>query len=227
VAVDATILIVEDDPSIREITKMGLQDAGFVVHTAADGEEALTRFRHDHPDLVVLDVMLPKRDGLDVCRSIRAESSVPVVMLTARSDAIDVVVGLESGADDYVTKPFEMPILVARIRAALRRAQLLEPAETLTLGQVRIDVPGHRVIIDGSEVPLTPTEFRLLLELARRPGQVFTREVLLERVWGYSYLGDSRLVDVAIQRLRSKLVSGEEPIDLIQTVRGVGYRAGG
>jgi two-component system response regulator MtrA len=222
---DAKILIVEDDSSIREITKLGLEEVGFAVDTAADGEEALLRFRHDHPDLVVLDVMLPKRDGLDVCRTIRAESSVPVVMLTARSDAIDVVVGLESGADDYVTKPFEMPILVARIRAALRRVQLLDPAETVTLGPVRIDVPGHRVTVNDEEIPLTPTEFRLLLELARRPGQVFTREVLLERVWGYSYLGDSRLVDVAIQRLRSKLAAGADPLGLIHTVRGVGYRA--
>lgn len=219
---DATILLAEDDASIREITKLGLQDAGFTVHTAADGNEALIRFRHDHPDLVVLDVMMPKRDGLDVCRTIRAESSVPVVMLTARGDAIDVVVGLESGADDYVTKPFEMPILVARIRAALRRAQLMDPAETLTLGPVRIDVPAHRVTLNDEEVTLTPTEFRLLLELARRPGQVFTREILLEKVWGYSYLGDSRLVDVAMQRLRAKL----DGVELIHTVRGIGYKAG-
>jgi two-component system response regulator MtrA len=224
--VDATILLVEDDPSIREITKLGLQEAGFQVHTAVDGDEALHRFRHDQPDLVVLDVMLPKRDGLDVCRTIRAESSVPVVMLTARGDAIDVVVGLESGADDYVTKPFEMPILIARIRAALRRAQLLDPAETLTLGSLRIDVLGHRVTIDGDDISLTPTEFRLLLELARRPGQVFTREMLLDRVWGYSYLGDSRLVDVAIQRLRAKIEPDPDSPALIETVRGVGYRAG-
>ncbi len=223
---DATILLVEDDRSIREITKLGLQDAGFRVETAADGEEALTRFRHDQPDLVVLDIMLPKRDGLEVCRAIRAASSVPVVMLTARSDAIDVVVGLESGADDYVTKPFEMPVLVARIRAALRRAQLTDPAETITLGSLRIDVPGHRVTVEDEEVGLTPTEFRLLLELARRPGQVFTRELLLEQVWGYSYLGDSRLVDVAIQRLRAKVEPAPDSPALIETVRGVGYRAG-
>ena len=223
--VDATILIVEDDPSIREITRLGLSEAGFTVRTAADGDEALIQFRHDQPDLVVLDVMLPKRDGLEVCRIIRSESSVPVVMLTARSDAIDVVVGLESGADDYVTKPFEMPILVARIRAALRRAQMLEPAETLTMGPIRIDVPGHRVTLDDDEISVTPTEFRLLLELARRPGQVFTREMLLDRVWGYSYLGDSRLVDVAIQRLRAK-INTNGATDLIETVRGVGYRAG-
>ncbi|MDH5373843.1 MAG: MtrAB system response regulator MtrA [Acidimicrobiia bacterium] len=222
---DATILLVEDDLSIREITKLGLQEAGFSVHTAADGDDALVRFRHDQPDLVVLDVMLPKRDGLDVCRTIRSESSVPVIMLTARSDAIDIVVGLESGADDYVTKPFEMPILVARIRAALRRAQLLDPSETLTLGSLRIDVPGHRVTVNDAEISLTPTEFRLLLELARRPGQVFTREILLDRVWGYSYLGDSRLVDVAIQRLRAKIEPEPDSPELIETVRGVGYRA--
>ena len=222
---DATILIVEDDASIREITEIGLRDAGFDVRTAADGDDGLSRFRHDHPDLVVLDVMLPKRDGIEVCRTIRAESSVPVVMLTARSDAIDIVVGLESGADDYVTKPFEMPILVARIRAALRRAQLLDPSETLTLGTLRIDVPGHRVTINDAEIGLTPTEFRLLLELARRPGQVFTRELLLDRVWGYSYLGDSRLVDVAIQRLRAKIEPEPDSPELIETVRGVGYRA--
>jgi two-component system response regulator MtrA len=224
--VEATILLVEDDPSVREITQLGLRDAGFFVHTAADGEEALVRFRHDRPDLVVLDVMLPKRDGLEVCRTIRAESSVPVVMLTARGAAIDVVVGLESGADDYVTKPFDMPVLVARVRAALRRAQHMEPAETLALGPVRIDVLGYRVTTNDEEINLTPTEFRLLVELARRPGQVFTRELLLERVWGYSYLGDSRLVDVAIQRLRAKIESDPESPELIETVRGVGYRAG-
>lgn len=223
--VDARILLVEDDPSIREITKLGLIDAGFTVETADDGEEALVRFRHDRPDLVVLDVMLPKRDGLEVCRAIRNDSAVPVVMLTARSDAIDVVVGLESGADDYVTKPFEMPILVARVRAALRRAQLTEPAETVTLGQLHIDILGHRVTAGDDEIDLTPTEFRLLVELARRPQQVFTREMLLDRVWGYSYLGDSRLVDVAIQRLRAKL-DQDGAAELIETVRGVGYRAG-
>lgn len=223
---DATILLVEDDPSIREITRLGLQDAGFAVETAADGDEALVRFRHDRPDLVVLDVMLPKRDGLEVCRIIRSESSTPVVMLTARGDAIDVVVGLESGADDYVVKPFEMPILVARVRAALRRAQLLEPAESLTLGSLRIDIPGHRVTLNGAEIGLTPIEFRLLVEFARRPGQVFTREMLLDRVWGYTYLGDSRLVDVAIQRLRAKIEPEAGTPALIETVRGVGYRAG-
>lgn len=225
--VDGSILLVEDDLSIREVTRLGLEQAGFTIRTAADGDEALLRFRREHPDLVVLDVMLPKRDGFEVCRSIRAESSVPVVMLTARSDTIDVVVGLESGADDYVTKPFEMPVLVARVRAALRRAQHAESAETLTLGPLRLDVLGHRVLKEDEEIPLTPTEFRLLVELARRPGQVFTREMLLERVWDYSYLGDSRLVDVAIQRLRAKIEPDPDAPTLIKTVRGVGYRAGG
>lgn len=222
---DARILLVEDDASIREITKLGLEAAGFSVETAADGDDGLNRFRHSRPDLVLLDVMLPKRDGFEVCRAIRAESAVPVVMLTARTDTVDVVVGLESGADDYVTKPFEMPVLVARLRAALRRARHDEQSETITLGDVSIDVLGHQAARDGEDLQLTPTEFRLLVELAQRPGQVFTRELLLEQVWGYGYLGDSRLVDVAVQRLRSKIERDPSAPELIETVRGVGYRA--
>ena len=225
---DATILLVEDDPSIREITRLGLTEAGFQVRTAADGDEGLLDFRSDRPDLVVLDIMLPKLDGFEVCRMIRTESSVPVVMLTAKSDAIDIVVGLESGADDYVTKPFDMPVLVARIRAALRRARLVEPTETLTVGDLHIDVSAHRVVrADEEQIALTPTEFRLLVEMARRPGQVFTRELLLEQVWGYSYVGDSRLVDVAVQRLRSKIEPDPAEPTLVETVRGVGYRVSG
>jgi two-component system response regulator MtrA len=224
--VDAHILLVEDDASIRETTQLGLQGAGFSVETAADGEEALVRFRHRRPDLVLLDVMLPRRDGLEVCRIIRRESNVPVVMLTARSDAIDIVVGLESGADDYVTKPFEMPVLVARVRAALRRVRGTEDAEILRLGDVEIDVLGHRALRAGEELRLSPTEFRLLVELARAPGRAFSREILLENVWGYDYLGDSRLVDMAIQRLRAKIETDPAEPDLIETVRGVGYRAG-
>ena len=225
---DATILLVEDDSSIREITRLGLIEAGFQVHSASDGEEGLALFRQQRPDLVVLDVMLPKRDGLEVCRTIRAETSVPVVMLTARDTAIDIVVGLESGADDYVTKPFEMPVLVARIRANLRRAKLISASETITIGNLHIDVSAHRVVNQGGqEVSLSATEFRLLVELARRPGQVFTRELLLEQVWGYSYLGDSRLVDVAVQRLRSKVESDPNTPTLVETVRDVGYRISG
>jgi len=223
--VDAHLLIVEDDASIRETTRLGLEAAGFVIETAVDGDEALARFRRHRPDLVVLDVMLPKRDGLEVCRIIRNESAVPVVMLTARTGTIDVVVGLEAGADDYVTKPFEMAELVARIRAALRRARGNDPTEMVRLGAIDIDVTGHRAIRDGSELALSPTEFRLLVELARAPGRAFTREMLLEKVWGYDYLGDSRLVDVAIQRLRAKIEADPGEPRLIETVRGTGYRA--
>ncbi len=222
----AVVLLVEDDSSIREVTSLGLTGAGFRVVTAVDGSEGLRRFRADRPDAVVLDVMLPKLDGLEVCKAIRAESSVPIVMLTARADTVDVVLGLVAGADDYVTKPFEMPVLVARLRAALRRAHLLEPSEQLRLGGLTIDLPAHAVTGGGGEaIELTPTEFRLLVELARRPSQVFTREMLLERVWGYDYLGDSRLVDVAIQRLRAKVEADPAHPRLILTVRGVGYKA--
>lgn len=222
---DALVLLVEDDPSVREVTQLGLQRAGFRVVTARDGREGLAMFRSQRPEVVVLDVMLPGLDGLEVCKAIRAESAVPVVMLTALSGTVDVVVGLEAGADDYVTKPFEMPVLVARVRAALRRATQMTPSEVVLLGPLRIDLQGHTVEGPEGEISLTPTEFRLLVELARRPGQVFTREMLLERVWGYGYLGDSRLVDVAVQRLRAKVEGDPAHPSLIRTVRGVGYRA--
>ena len=220
------ILLVEDDPSIREITAIGLTAAGFTVETAEDGVIALERFRGEPFDLVLLDLMLPRLDGYEVARQIRRTSTVPIVMLTARSEAIDVVVGLEAGADDYVRKPFELPELVARVRAALRRAGATSPDDAaLRLGTLAIDVAGRTVTRDGSDVPLTRTEFDLLLELARHPGQVLSRDVLLDRVWGYDYLGDSRLVDVAIQRLRAKVERDPAAPELIQTVRGAGYKA--
>jgi two-component system, OmpR family, response regulator MtrA len=218
------VLLVEDDPSIREITKLGLESAGFRVTAAGDGREALLHFRRDPFDLVILDLMLPTLDGYEVCREIRGESRVPIVMLSARSDTVDVVVGLELGADDYVTKPFEMPELVARARAALRRAAAAPADPVLAVGDLEIDPAGFRVRKGGEDVELTATEFKLLLELVRRPGQVFTRELLLEQVWNYEYLGDSRLVDVAVQRLRAKIEDDPKNPRLIRTVRGVGYR---
>lgn len=223
---DARILLVEDDPSIRELTERGLRAAGFDVTIAASGDEGLQRYRAERPDLVLLDVMLPGLDGLEVCREIRADSAVPVVMLTARSDTIDVVVGLEAGADDYLTKPFEMPELVARIRAALRRATRTEPADDLLrIGSVRVDVGAHTAERGGEPLELTPTEFRLLVELGRHAGNVLSREQLLDRVWGYDYLGDSRLVDATVQRLRAKVEHDPANPKVIETVRGVGYRA--
>jgi two-component system, OmpR family, response regulator MtrA len=222
---DAHLLLVEDDPSIRETTSLGLTGAGFRVTAAPDGREALLHFRQEAFDLVVLDLMLPEVDGYEVCREIRRSSRVPIVMLSARSDTVDVVVGLELGADDYVTKPFEMPELVARVRAALRRASSAEGEEPrIVAGDLEIDPGAFRATKAGMDLELTATEFRLLLELARRPGQVFTRELLLERVWNYEYLGDSRLVDVAVQRLRGKVEDDPRSPKLISTVRGVGYR---
>ena len=220
---DERVLLVEDDASIREITTLALEGAGFRVTGAADGREGLLRFRNGTWDVVVLDVMLPGLDGYEVCRQIRGESPVPIVMLSAKTDTVDIVVGLELGADDYVTKPFEAPELVARLRAALRRAQA--PAEpVLAFGELEIDAAAYRVRRRGEDVPLTATEFKLLLELARRPGQVFTRELLLQLVWNYDFLGDSRLVDVAVQRLRSKIEDDPKNPRHIHTVRGVGYR---
>jgi two-component system, OmpR family, response regulator MtrA len=224
--VDARILLVEDDPSIREVTAIGLGAAGFDVATAADGVEGLERFRAEPFDLILLDIMLPRLDGYEVCRQIRRTSTVPIVMLTARADTMDVVVGLEAGADDYVRKPFDLPELIARVRAALRRAGGgTEDGDGLRLGPLTIDVAGRTVTRDGVDVPLTRTEFDLLLELVRHAGQVLSRDVLLDRVWGYDYLGDSRLVDVAIQRLRAKVEADPANPALIQTVRGAGYKA--
>jgi two-component system response regulator MtrA len=221
---DGHVLVVEDDASIREVTALGLQRAGLRVSTAVDGRQALAVWRAHDVDLIVLDVMLPGLDGLEVCREIRRTSQVPILMLTARTDTIDVVVGLECGADDYVRKPFDLAELTARVRALLRRASAEPEETTLSVGGLEIDPGRFTVRKDGRELPLTATEFRLLLELARRPGQVFTRDVLLDRVWNYTYLGDSRLVDVAVQRLRAKVEDDPARPRLIRTVRGAGYK---
>jgi two-component system, OmpR family, response regulator MtrA len=233
--VDGRILLVEDDASIREIVALGLRAIGFDVVTASDGPTGLERWRTAQPDLVLLDVMLPGLDGLAVCREIRRESTVPIVMLTARGDTVDVVRGLEAGADDYIRKPFEMPELVARVRAAVRRSAAAGPPTEdgpvsarggqLALGPLSIDLDGRIVRRGDAEIALTRTELDLLAELAARPGQVLSRELLLERVWGYDYLGDSRLVDVAIGRLRAKVEDDPSQPRLIVTVRGSGYRA--
>jgi two-component system response regulator MtrA len=206
------------------VATLGLEQAGLRVTAVGDGREALDRFRAGGVDLVLLDVMLPSLDGFGVCREIRRDSNTPIVMLTARSELHDVVVGLELGADDYVTKPFELPELVARVKAVLRRSSPADGGGTVRLGGLEIDPDAFSARKDGDELGLTATEFRLLLELARRPKQVFTRQLLLELVWNYDYLGDSRLVDAAVQRLRAKVEDDPKEPKLIRTVRGVGYR---
>ncbi len=219
------VLVVDDDASLAEMLTIVLRQEGFESRVCGRGDEAMDAFRDFRPDLVLLDLMLPGKDGIDVCKEIREESGVPIVMLTAKSDTVDVVVGLESGADDYVVKPFKPKELVARIRARVRR--LDAPShEALTIGDLSIDVAGHAVTRDGTPVNLTPLEFDLLHCLARKPWQVFTREVLLEQVWGYRHSADTRLVNVHVQRLRSKVEHDPENPEIIVTVRGVGYKAG-
>jgi two-component system response regulator MtrA len=219
------VLVVDDDTALAEMLGIVLRGEGFDTSFCADGSLALEAFRTSRPDLVLLDVMLPGRDGIEVCRQIRAESGVPIVMLTAKTDTVDVVLGLESGADDYVVKPFKPKELVARVRARLRRTD--DPApEVLEIGDLSIDVAGHSVRRDGQVIGLTPLEFDLLVALARKPWQVFTREVLLEQVWGYRHAADTRLVNVHVQRLRSKVERDPERPEIVVTVRGVGYKAG-
>jgi two-component system response regulator MtrA len=221
----ACVLVVDDDPALAEMLGIVLRREGIEPVFVASGADAVPTFRATRPDLVLLDLMLPGRDGLDVCRDLRSHSNVPIVMLTARSDTVDVVRGLEAGADDYVVKPFKPAELVARVRARLRRH---EPrvAESLQVLDVDIDVAAHTVRRAGAAINLTPLEFDLLVELARRPGQVFTREQLLETVWGYRHQGDTRLVNVHVQRLRAKIEHDVEHPEIVVTVRGVGYRIG-
>ena len=219
------VLVVDDDTALAEMLGIVLRGEGYEAVFCADGGEALEAFRSSRPDLVLLDLMLPGKDGIEVCRQIRGESGVPIVMLTAKTDTVDIVLGLESGADDYVVKPFKPKELVARVRARLRRSD--EPApEMLEIGNVTIDVAGHSVRRDAELVSLTPLEFDLLVALARKPWQVFTREVLLEQVWGYRHAADTRLVNVHVQRLRSKIEKDPERPEVVVTVRGVGYKAG-
>jgi DNA-binding response OmpR family regulator len=213
------ILLVEDDLTIRQMTQLALERDGFAVSSAHDGASGLAAFRAEPPDLVILDVMLPGVDGVSVCRTIREKSVVPIVMLTARTDPVDVVLGLEAGADDYVTKPFEPSILAARLRAVLRRVARHDASPVLRVGEVEIDRQGMEVRVGSELVSLTPTEYRLLLELAEHSGAVLSRERLLEEVWGYVWAGDTRLVDMHVRRLRAKIGA-----ETIETVRGAGYK---
>jgi DNA-binding response OmpR family regulator len=212
-----TILVVEDEPTLRETLVEALEADGFRVVAAADGREALTRFRGERPDLVLLDLMLPELSGIEVTRIIRAESGVPIVMLTAKDSELDKVVGLELGADDYVTKPFSL------FRRAEQAVAESTPPAVVDLGRVQVDLAGHRLLRDGAAVPLKPKAFELLAFLIRNPGQVFSRDQLLEKVWGYDYAGETRTVDVHVHWLRSQIEVDPGQPAYIHTVRGVGY----
>ncbi|MGH9042958.1 MAG: response regulator [Acidimicrobiia bacterium] len=222
----ARILLVEDDEVIRETTRVVLEDEGYTVDEATTGEAALETFSRRPSDCVLLDLMLPGTDGFETCRALRRRSAVPIIMVTARSDTFDVVAGLEAGADDYVTKPFEPKELAARVRAHLRRARgMEEPSTVIRLGDELEVAPDEGVVRwAGEEVHLTRTEFRLLCELAANPGRVLTREILLERVWGYDYFGDGKIVDVHIYRLRAKIEADSANPRHLVTVRGLGYK---
>jgi DNA-binding response OmpR family regulator len=225
--VTRSVLVVEDEPTVRETLAESLAEDGLRVWTAADGVQALERFRADRPDLILLDLMLPGMSGIDLTRIIRAESSVPILMLTARDSELDKVLGLELGADDYVTKPFSLRELQARVRALLRRSEQLAteaPAtRSIELGGVQVDLAGHRLLRDGRPLPVKPKAFELLAFLMRNPGQVFSREQLLERVWGYDYAGETRTVDVHVHWLRKQVEADPADPRFVKTVRGVGY----
>lgn len=219
------VLIVDDEESVRELIELYLKKEGFKVLHAKDGKEALRVNGEHHPDLIILDLMLPGLDGWEVCRQIRATSKVPIIMLTARAEEVDRIVGLELGADDYVVKPFSPREMVARVKAILRRGgSAAEESEILAFPGLRVDRVQHRVEVDGEEVHLTPTEFRLLWCLASRPARVFSRAELLDRIWGYDSESDARTVDVHIKRLRQKTKAGESKSFSITTVWGLGYK---
>ena len=221
------VLVVDDDAALAEMLQIVLRQEGFETAWCSTGTAALRAFRQADPDVVLLDLMLPGRDGIDVCRDLRHETDVPIIMLTARSDTNDVVQGLEAGADDYVSKPFRGKELVARIRTRLRRPQSdVASSDPIQIGDLVISPQSHTVRREGNEIQLTPLEFDLLLTLARRPSQVFSRETLLEEVWGYHHAADTRLVNVHVQRLRSKIEPDPEHPEIVITVRGIGYRAG-
>lgn len=219
------ILVVDDDTALAEMIGIVLRTEGFDTAFCADGSEAVEAFRTERPDLILLDLMLPGMDGIEVCRQVRAESGVPVIMLTARSDTADVVTGLEAGADDYMVKPFNPKELVARIRTRLRPSSA-PSVDMLRVGDLSIDVAAHEVRRADDIISLTPLEFELLVALASTPQQVFSREMLLEQVWGYHYKADTRLVNVHVQRLRAKVELDPDNPRIVTTVRGVGYRAG-
>jgi two-component system response regulator MtrA len=219
------ILVIEDDQSIAEIVGILLRAEGFDVSYCADGNQAMNAFQVVNPDLVLLDLMLPGRDGIEICRAIREISGIPIVMLTARSDTSDIVTGLEVGADDYIVKPIKNEELIARIRARLRSIETPSVNE-ISVGDLVIDVAGHEVKRGDLNIPLTVLEFKLLVTLAKRPWQVFSREALLEEVWEYQHAADTRLVNVHVQRLRAKIEIDPERPAIVVTVRGVGYKAG-
>ena len=220
-----SVLVVDDDQDLAEMLGIVLNGSGFEVDLVNNGDGVMEIFRANPPDLVLLDVMLPGIDGIEVCRRIREVSMVPIVMLTAKGDTHDVVLGLEAGADDYMVKPFNPSELVARLKVRLRRS-VSEPVTSLRIGDVAIDQVAHTIARDGKSIPLTRLEFDLLVALAKEPGRVFTREALLSEVWGYQHATDTRLVNVHIQRLRSKVERDADNPELILTVRGVGYKAG-
>ena len=223
--VNPKILVVEDDPGVATMVGIILADAGYDSVICDDGAAAPATFSAENPDLVLLDVMLPGMSGIEVCRSIRETAGTPIIMLTAKDSSEDIVAGLEAGADDYLTKPFDKSVLIARIRARLRPLASTS-ASQLTIADLSIDLDAHIVRRNGEAISLTPLEFNLLAALASKPTQVFTRDMLLEEVWGYHYKADTRLVNVHVQRLRSKVEHDPDNPQIVATVRGIGYRAG-